>query len=98
MVEEINDPKTIDGYVSMLLETYSKDTSVEVDLDNLTREQRVEAALYFDGINDMWSAIEIMVGRRIDAASPAAETYGFLMVAQKMKPDSSRKFYEGFPE
>ena len=96
--QTVDQGKPVDGYVSMLLEQYSEETSTEIDVKSPTREQRIEAALFFDGKGEQWSAVEIMVGKRVDSSSEEARTYGFLITAQAMCPDTPRRFYEGFPE
>lgn len=90
--------KRVDGYVSSLIKHYSKEFGIDIDPQNPTREQRLNLALALDKKGDhssRWSAMEIMVGRRIDSTE---RRYAFLLMQYQMIPQDARKFYEGFSE
>lgn len=99
MSYNLNEVQPVDGYVMSLLKTAREKFGVDVDLGNPTREQRLEAALKFDGLGyhgGKWSAMEVMVGRRVDSSEPLAETLGFLEIARIMFPnDDVREHYKG---
>lgn len=87
----------VDGYVSQLLE-YAKKQGVEVDTTKPTRGQRLEAALYFDSCNHRHTAMEIMIGKRINAQDPERGELFFMTLSREYQntPESIRSFYDGF--
>ncbi|MDD5191944.1 MAG: hypothetical protein PHH54_05030 [Candidatus Nanoarchaeia archaeon] len=96
IINPLDEVQPVDGYVRGLLERAVKKHNIKVDLENPTRRQRLEAALVLQNENNGWSSMEIMVGKRIDASEPHAETYDFLMGVQRTCPQDPRRFYEGF--
>jgi len=98
MKDDVKVVKQVDGYVAMLLETYKQETKTNIDPENPSREDRIHAALHFDRVGKKWLAVEIMAGERIDPDSKKATVYNFLLAAQTLFPQNTRRFYEGFPE
>jgi len=93
-----NEGKEVDGYVSGLIEHYSKELELEMDPKKPARQARLNMALKLDEKGDhasQWSAMEIMVGRRIDSSE---EIYGMLFMMYKLGTMDKMKFYDGFPE
>lgn len=89
--------RTVDGYVSVLIESYGKKLGMNIDSQSPTREERLKLALKLDETGDhgsQWSAMEIMVGKRIDSSDTA---YAMLFLVYKMGGMSKESFYEGFP-
>ncbi len=94
-MDNLDEIQPIDGYVSNLLETIKKKYGLDINLDNPTRGQRLEAALAIKDEADGFYSMEIMVGRRVDSSEQMAQTFGFLRLAEAMNPNP-RKFYDGF--
>ncbi len=80
----------IDGYVKILLK------NVDVDPDNVSRADRLKAAMKYHNQGDSFSAMEIMVGRRVDSSENAARMYAQLLIVNKMTNGNPESFYEGF--
>jgi hypothetical protein len=90
-----NEP--IDEYVRDQLRNISAKFGLKIDVDNPTREQRLEAALAISDQDNGFYSMEIMVGRRVDSSEEFAQTFAMLRLAEAMNPSSNpRKFYSGF--
>lgn len=87
----------VDGYVSFLLKKYSEELGVKIDFENPSWESRLELALKVDrkGVDHQWSAMEIMVGRRIDSTD---DVYAGLFLMYTMGLMTKEYFYKGFPK
>ena len=94
-MDNLNEIQPIDGYVSNLLENIKKKHNLDINLDNPTRGQRLEAALAIKDEAGGFYSMEIMVGRRVDSSEQIAQTFGFLRLTEAMNPNP-RKFYDGF--
>ena len=96
-METLSEVQPIDGYVRNLLLVVAEKHSLQIDLDNPTRGQRLEAALAMQDEANGFYSMEIMVGRRVSSSESMAETFGFLKIAEAMNsnPDPG-KFYERF--
>jgi hypothetical protein len=89
----LDEIQPVDVYVRSLLEDVKNRHHIQIDLDNPTREQRLEAALAMkDEANGHYS-MEIMVGRRVGSDE---QELTFLLLAQAMFPQDPRRFYDGF--
>jgi len=87
----------IDGYVRMILEQVAANHNLEIDLENPTRGQRLEAALAIKDDAKGFSSMEIMVGHRVGSTDEMGQTFAMLRVAEAMNPRADpRKFYSGF--
>ena len=91
-----NEVQQIDGYVRRLLERAKEKYSLNIDLDNPTRDQRLEAALAMQKEEDGFFSMEIMVGRKIDGSDKMVDTFAMLRLAQSLSPSDPRIFYNGF--
>jgi len=89
---ELNEVQPIDGYVSTLLRNAKEKYDLDIDLDNPTRGQRLEAALAMKDESGGFYSMELMVGRRMSSDDPLA----MILVVQAMTPQDPRTFYEGF--
>ena len=88
----------VDGYVKGLLK-YAKrlHPEIEIDLENPTREQRLEAAMAMRGDANGFTSMEIMLGKRVSSDSNEAMTFGFLILANDITEESNaRTFFDGF--
>jgi len=96
-MSDLDEVQPIDHYVRRLLESVKEKRGIDIDLDNPTRGQRLEAALAMQHEADGFYSMEIMVGRRVDSSEPAADNFAFLRIAEAMNPSRNpRAFYEGF--
>ncbi len=99
--DELYQVQPIDGYVKRLLEFANREYNLGINIESPTRKQRLEAALKIAeaGVPDKhsaeWSAIEIMVGRRIDSSEEKAGLYAMLLLDPQKTADP-REFYSGF--
>lgn len=94
---EDNKIQPVDSYVLSILE-HAKRRGVQVDLENPTRGQRLEAALYFDKEGDNHKAMEIMIGKRVGTNDREAEEFFFMKMSRAFhnNPESIRSFYACF--
>jgi len=95
-MENLDEIQPIDDYVKGLLEYAAKKYNLEIDVDKPTRAQRLEAALAIKDEDAGFSAMEIMVGKRISSDEPAAQNFGFLRIAHACGHSDPEKFYAGF--
>ena len=92
-MSELNEVQPIDGYVRSLLENAKERYHLDIDLNNPTRGQRLEAALAMKDEANGFCSMELMVGRRVDSDEQGLT---FLLMAQAMFPQDPKKFYDGF--
>lgn len=84
----------IEEYVRLLLKTAEEEHGIDVDLDNPTRGQRLEAALAMKDEAGGFYSMEIMVGRQVNAREPTAEKFAELRVSGAINLLGPRVFYE----
>jgi|SRR3989338_1354894 len=95
-MNDLNEVQPIDGYVRTLLEMARERYHLNLDLENPTRGQRLEAALAMkDEANGLYS-MELMVGRRVSTDDPKDQPLHFMLSTQSVFPQDPRRFYEGF--
>ena len=92
----LNEVQPVDGYVRMLLKNVAETHGLEIDLDRPTRAQRLEAAIAIKDVDNGWSSIEIMVGKRVDGSDPLAETLVRVQMANPDRVSNPELFYSGF--
>ena len=68
---EMNEVQPIDGYVRNLLESAKERYHLDIDLENPTRGQRLEAALAMQSEANGFYSMELMVGRRVGSDEQA---------------------------
>ena len=96
---DLNQVQPIDAYVRNLLEIASQRFGVQIDLENPTRGQRLEAAMAMKDESDGFSSMEIMVGRCVGTEEAVAKFFTVRKLAEAIsgKPISDlRQFYAGF--
>lgn len=91
-MDDLSKIQPVDGYVKRLLENAKKRYSLNIDLENPTRGQRLEAALAMEDVANGFYSMEIMVGERVSSDDPLV----MLLLMQGMSPQNPRRFYEGF--
>lgn len=82
----------VDGYVKQLLQDARERYGLNIDLENPTREQRLEAALAMKDEENGFYSMEIMVGERVSRNDPLV----MLLLIREMFPEEPRRFYDGF--
>jgi len=96
-MDELNEVQPIDGYVSSVLEQIKEEHRLNIDPYNPTRGQRLEAALAVKHVNNGYTAMEIMVGRRVDAADSKDQALHMLLMINALHPSGNdANFYNGF--
>lgn len=93
---DMDEVQPVDGYVKNLLKHAKEKYDLDIDLEEPTRRQRLEAAVRMKDESNGWYSMEIMVGRRVDSSEPAGENFAFLAITQALSPDNPYKFYNGF--
>lgn len=88
----LHEVQPLDPYVRILLARVALENSIEIaDPENPTRGERLAAALSVANENHGFSAMEIMVGRRI-SSGPEDQTYHMMMLVSPKDAD----FLDGF--
>ncbi len=92
-MSELNEVQPIDGYVRNLLRHAKESYNLDIDLDNPTRGQRLEAALAMKDEANGFYSMELMVGRRVSSDEQSLTS---MLMIQVMFPQDPKRFYEGF--
>ncbi len=94
---DLSEVQPIDGYVKGVLEYAVKKYDLKINTENPTRGERLEAALALDkGESDNgFTAMEVMVGRRVSSDDPKDQPLWFMLIVRTKSPDP-RAFYLGF--
>ncbi|MBR9705740.1 hypothetical protein GOV14_01775 [Candidatus Pacearchaeota archaeon] len=97
MTENLDVVQPVDGYVLGLLRRAKETYDLDIDLENPTRGQRLDAALVMEHESDGFSSMEIMLGKRVSSFSPEDEDFKFLKMANSLNGNPNpRTFYGGF--
>lgn len=90
--------REIDAYLKGILE-YAKQLhpKLEIDLEDPTREQRLEAAVAMRKNGGGFTSMEIMKGRRVSSTGREAEDFAFLIAANNINDEAiARTLFDGF--
>ena len=92
-MSNLNEIQPIDEHVRSLLEEAKERYHLDINVGQLTRGQRLEAAVAMRDQEKGIYSLEIMVGRKINSSDTVV---AFLLFAQAVSPQDPRTFYDAF--